>query len=202
MEIIRANNSGFCFGVKRALDITEKEIESLTKDNRTTLENAGNIYTCGPLIHNSQVTDALERKGCRIIDSLEKAKEGDTVIVRSHGEPKEFYERAKELNIKLTDTTCPFVSKIHQLVNDAHLEGKPVLIIGDSMHKEVIATNGWCNYEAVIIYSPEEAAGVSPSDIPYFIVCQTTIRRELMESIVRVLDEKGQKYRLSGKREL
>ena len=91
MEIIVAEHSGFCFGVNRAIELAFSEAEKT--------DRKGRLLTCGHLIHNSAVVDALEAKGAINIDSLDEAKPGDTVIVRSHGEPKEFYEKAEEIGI-------------------------------------------------------------------------------------------------------
>lgn len=189
MEIKLADNSGFCFGVKRALDITENEINSFSQGKKE-----GKLFTCGPLIHNSQVTDSLAERGCRIIDNLQEASRGDTVIVRSHGEPEEFYIKAEEMGINLVETSCPFVSRIHQLVKNAHDEGKNILIVGDKSHQEVIATNGWCNYQAIIVGDGDDVKSIPGGE--YFIVCQTTIRKELLDDIVAKLDEENIKYEL------
>ena len=93
MEIIRAKHSGFCFGVNRAIDMAFNEAEK--KDRR------GRLFTCGYLIHNKDVVKRLESMGVTMIDSLDEAEEGDTVIVRSHGEPREFYEKAAARGIEL-----------------------------------------------------------------------------------------------------
>ena len=188
VEIIRAEHSGFCFGVDRAIDMAFKEAE---KNDRT-----GNLYTCGHLIHNEAVVNRLEDMGVSMISSLSEASEGDTVIVRSHGEPQEFYEEAEARGITLVDTTCVFVKKIHHLALKAHSEGIPVVVIGDKEHQEVKATNGWCGYEAVVIGDAEEAKeqadrlkGKKP-----MVVCQTTIKQELLREILSVFDEEGVEY--------
>ena len=115
MEIIRAKHSGFCFGVDRAIDIAFNEAK---KENRT-----GKLYTCGYLIHNDSVVKRLEEMGVGNISSLSEAEGGDTVIVRSHGEPREFYDEAERQGIELVDTSCIFVQKIHDIVRDAHDRG-------------------------------------------------------------------------------
>lgn len=180
MEIIRAENSGFCFGVKKAIETTEQQIEE-NKDKK--------IYTCGPLIHNVLVIEQLKEKGVDIISSLEEAHPEDIVIIRSHGEPKRFYEKASELGINIIDATCPFVERIHQLVYKAYSEDKNILIIGDAKHPEVIGINGWCNNEAVIIDSPDDIEKVKTDSV--YIVCQTTIKRQLLDDIIKKLDENG-----------
>ena len=179
-EIIVAEHSGFCFGVKKALEITNAKIKE---------RDSGNLYTCGPLIHNKLVTDELERKGCTIINDIEDAKPGDTVIVRSHGEEKAFYEKAKACGVEIVDATCPFVARIHELVQKAHEDGHRIIIVGDPEHQEVKATNGWCENSAIILDSVEKAFNVHEGE--FFLVCQTTIRQELLDEIIDVLQKNG-----------
>ncbi|MBQ6440809.1 MAG: 4-hydroxy-3-methylbut-2-enyl diphosphate reductase, partial [Mogibacterium sp.] len=188
MEIIRARHSGFCFGVNRAIDMAFSEAEK--KDRH------GRLFTCGYLIHNKDVVKRLESMGVTMIESLDEADEGDTVIVRSHGEPREFYDKAASRGIHLIDTTCVFVKKIHDIVSKAHNEGIPVAVIGDREHQEVKATNGWCGYSAYVIGSTDEARseaeklkGTEP-----IIVCQTTIKEELLKEVLAVFDEAGIRY--------
>ena len=179
-EIIRAKNSGFCFGVKQAIEKTEEQVE----------KNQGKrIFTCGPLIHNQFVTDQLAEKGVGIIYKPEEAEEGDIVIVRSHGETKAFFDEAEKRNLEVVDATCPFVNKIHKLVFDANGEGKSIVIVGDRNHPEVVGINGWCENKAFIVNSKEDADAVDVDKV--FLVCQTTIKKELMDEIIQVLQEKG-----------
>ncbi|MDD4565206.1 MAG: bifunctional 4-hydroxy-3-methylbut-2-enyl diphosphate reductase/30S ribosomal protein S1 [Eubacteriales bacterium] len=175
MIIKLAEHSGFCFGVKEAL----KKAEQTIKDNS---ENNIRIYTCGPLIHNKTVTDELQGKGIHIINSPEEAEEGDIIIVRSHGEPEEFYKKAKKRKIQIVDATCPFVKRIHQLVCEAKKQGFNIVVIGDRSHPEVIGINGWCDNKAFIVSSTEEAKKVDADRL--FIVAQTTITEELFSEII------------------
>ncbi|MBR2511511.1 MAG: bifunctional 4-hydroxy-3-methylbut-2-enyl diphosphate reductase/30S ribosomal protein S1 [Firmicutes bacterium] len=183
MEIIMADPTGICFGVERAL----KKAEEAVDDNNR--EHAGSIYSFGSLIHNKQVTDSLEQKGLKIIDSLDEAEEGSTVILRCHGVPEEVYSHAEDRGLRLVDTTCPFVEKIHRLVEKASKEGKNILIIGDEKHPEVKGINGWCGNGAEIIDDPEDAAGLEKAS--YFVVAQTTFRSELFDEIIEAISEKG-----------
>ncbi len=195
MEIIRAKHSGFCFGVDRAINLAFTEAEKKGRKGR--------LLCCGHLIHNRAVVEKLESMGVTVIDSLEEAAAGDTVIVRSHGEPQEFYKEAESRNIQLIDTTCVFVKKIHDIVREAHENGRPVIVIGDRSHQEVKATTGWCGYEATVIGNTEEAekyaalaaSNDSDQNTPV-IVCQTTIRHELMQEIIGVFDRYGLNYDL------
>ncbi|MDD7602810.1 MAG: bifunctional 4-hydroxy-3-methylbut-2-enyl diphosphate reductase/30S ribosomal protein S1 [Firmicutes bacterium] len=180
IEIKRAENSGFCFGVKRALMKTEEQIGKT--DGKP-------IYTCGPLIHNRFVTDDLESRGVKIIDRLEQAGAGDIVIVRSHGEPADFFEEAECRGIQIVNATCPFVSKIHTLARKAWEDGYQVVIVGDRNHPEVRGIAGWCGNEAVIVANAEEADAIREDNL--FLVCQTTIRKETLDAVVNILQQKG-----------
>lgn len=201
MEIITADHAGFCFGVRRAIELTEEQIRL----NRGKSDDQKNrLFTCGQLIHNSAVTERLRENGVGEIKSLDQAGPGDTIIIRSHGEPEEFYKKAEAIGVDLVDTTCVFVGRIHQLVHQAEEEGRKVIIVGSRDHQEVIATNGWCQWKGVIIQDVEEAEKWAEDfeqgqdDGLPLIVCQTTIRRELLDDILRVIDRYGIRYELKN----
>lgn len=179
-EIKLAEHSGFCFGVKRAIEITEEAAAKYKGDKQ--------VYTCGPLIHNKTVTDELEDKGVKIIEKPEDASIEDVVIIRSHGQGKAFYQLSEKIGFKLIDATCPFVKRIHELVREAFDNNKNIIIVGDYKHPEVIGINGWCDNSAIIINSVEEAEHVPFGE--YFIVAQTTIRKVHFQEIVSKLREK------------
>lgn len=183
-KIIRAANSGFCFGVKQAIEKTENQIKN-NRDNRR-------IFTCGPLIHNKLVTDDLKYRGVDIIENISDANSDDILIVRSHGEGKEFWDTVDKKGLKVIDATCPFVSKIHSLAEKASESGYNVVIIGDKDHPEVKGIKGWCSSFAYIINSKEEAADLEADNL--FIVCQTTIKKSLLDSIIEVFRSRGKKY--------
>lgn len=180
-EIIRAEHAGFCFGVKQAMEKTEKQIQQKEPGRR--------IYTCGPLIHNRLVTEDLAKRGVEAIDGPAQAEPGDVVIVRSHGEGKRFFEEADARGLTVVNATCPFVNRIHQLVFDAYNEGKQVVIIGDRQHPEVQGINGWCENTAEVIGSREEAEEAAKKLSHAFLVCQTTIKKELLEEITEVFEK-------------
>lgn len=140
MKIHVASHSGFCFGVKKAVEtalLAAKDFEGRK------------IYTYGPIIHNHQVTKYMEENGVQIIEDLEQVP-GEIVIVRSHGVPRNIYDKAASLRIQLIDTTCPYVRKVQQLARKYHGEGYKVVIMGDSNHPEVIGINGWADFSARI----------------------------------------------------
>lgn len=188
MKVIRADHSGFCFGVDRAISLAFKEAELAKRE--------GKLYSCGHLIHNGDVVKKLESMGVEMITSLEEANPGDTVIVRSHGEPESFYLEAEKRGIKLIDTTCVFVQKIHNLVKESHEKGQPVIMIGSKGHQEVIATSGWCGNEIAIIENVEEAKEYlnNPKEGKPLIVCQTTIKSQILEEILKTFDDAGFEY--------
>ncbi|WP_077390966.1 bifunctional 4-hydroxy-3-methylbut-2-enyl diphosphate reductase/30S ribosomal protein S1 [Mobilibacterium timonense] len=201
MEIITADHAGFCFGVRRAIELTEEQIRL---NNERPDDKKISLYTCGQLIHNRAVTERLRENGVGEIQSIDQAGPGDTIIIRSHGEPEEFYKKAEAIGVNLVDTTCVFVGRIHQLVHQAAEEGRKVIIVGSRDHQEVIATNGWCQWKGVIIQDVEEAEKWAENfeqgqdDGLPLIVCQTTIRRELLDDILRVLDRYEIRYELKN----
>ena len=190
-EVLLAENSGFCFGVKQAIEKTEEQIKIKEKGGIS-----GNIYTCGPLIHNRLVTDDLAARGVGIINSVAEASQGDVIIVRSHGERRNFFEEAQSAGITVVDATCPFVKKIQMLAEKAFEAGKQILIVGDREHPEVKGINGWCESSALIVNSPEEAEAVSGENI--FLVCQTTIKKELLDEITDVLCRNGVSFEVNN----
>jgi 4-hydroxy-3-methylbut-2-enyl diphosphate reductase len=129
MQIKVAPHSGFCFGVKRAINIAERTL----KDRRYK-----DIYSLGPIIHNPQVVGVFSRKGLEVIDSIDRIKEG-AVIISSHGAPKEIIEKIKKKNLEPINATCPFVKHAQNIVKTLRKQGYKTVIIGDRSHPEVKA---------------------------------------------------------------
>lgn len=171
-----ADSAGFCFGVSRALEMTENGIDE-----------GKSIVTYGPIIHNGQVVKALGEKGVRIIEDVNDAHDGDTVVIRSHGVPKKTEEQLKEKGIEYIDATCPFVKKIHRIVSENYAEGKTIVIIGDAKHPEVMGINGWCNDEAVIFSSLDDVNCDILKEKECCVVSQTTFERNLWEKIIKII---------------
>ena len=176
MKVTIANHSGFCFGVKRAVQIASGDFQSET-------------YTYGPLIHNEAFQDKMNVKGIFIEEDLDLIKEKN-LIIRSHGVGKSVYIKAKENNITIFDATCPYVKKIHKIVEKAYDAGRKIIIIGDKSHPEVIGINGWCDNKAEII----KKSNFMLNNINKFdritVVCQTTFKTDLYEAIKNELIEK------------
>ena len=185
MEVIVAKSAGFCFGVERAVDTVYSEIGSNEK-----------IYTLGPIIHNDQVVSDLEQKGVTVIDDIEKVKDldGGTVIIRSHGISREEEDMLKASALKVVDATCPFVKKIHRIVERSSAEGKQVVVIGSKDHPEVRGIIGWCQKDCpvYVIENEQEAADLSLDDgREITVVSQTTFRLGKFQELVDILREKG-----------
>jgi len=175
-----AESAGFCFGVKRAIEMAYEAIGVEPK-----------LYSYGQLIHNKTVTDNLASKGLEIVESLDGLTEG-TLLIRSHGVGKDLYDEAEAKGLKILDGTCPFVKKIHNIVHDKLAEGMGIIIVGDGTHPEVIGINGWCENAAVIL-EDEEAAKTKeiPEKEKYAVVVQTTFRQAKFDKILEILQDRG-----------
>jgi len=179
VEIIIADNAGFCFGVKRAVDITNTEL----------LNSNNNIYSLGPLIHNSQAVKIFEEKGLKTIDEIEEIENG-RVIIRSHGVSKSIIDKINDMNLDIIDSTCPYVKSVHKRVEEYQNQGYNIVIIGDPSHPEIIGINGWCKNQAFIVNSLEEARKLPKMD-KICVVSQTTNTQEKFETLSEMIKEKG-----------
>lgn len=182
-EVTTAKSAGFCFGVKRAVDMVYDEAK---KGER--------VYTLGPIIHNEQVVDDLEKKGVKVIESVNDINNDcdTTVIIRSHGVPQKVVEKLREKNVNIVDATCPFVSKIHKIVREASQNGKTVIIIGSDNHPEVEGIKGWCVGEPVVLESVEEAEKFTIEGTKKVcVVSQTTFNYNKFKDIVDILSKKS-----------
>lgn len=172
-----AEKAGFCFGVSRAVRITQEGIDSGRK-----------IVTLGQIIHNSAVVESFNRQGARIIESPSDALPGETVIIRSHGIKKSEQQILERNGIQFIDATCPFVKKIHNIVAEAYENKCDVIIIGDKNHPEVIGINGWCEDSARVIDSEEQARKLEfQAEKTVYVVAQTTFERELWKKITKII---------------
>lgn len=182
MDVVLAKTAGFCFGVKRAVDTVYEQAEK------------GNVYTYGPIIHNEEVVKDLEEKGVRILADEQALKEleSGTVVIRSHGVERSIYELIQEKGLELVDATCPFVKKIHNIVDKDSANGKQIIIIGDKNHPEVMGIVGWCNQAPIVLESEEEAENLSFSDDKEIsLVSQTTFNHKKFNKVVEIFKEKG-----------
>lgn len=183
MKVTLAKSAGFCFGVKRAVEMVYKEAETGKK-----------VYTLGPIIHNEQVVQDLEQKGVRVIDTPEELSKAEdaTVIIRSHGISADVYHQLEDKEVRIVDATCPFVSKIHRIVEKKYQEGSCIVIVGNANHPEVEGINGWCNGAATVIGSVSEAENYSQEPARKLcVVAQTTFNYKKFKDIVDIFSKKS-----------
>ena len=182
MEVIVAKSAGFCFGVKRAVD---KVYE---------VANNKNVYTFGPIIHNEEVVADLNSKGVQVLDNIEelqKISEG-TIVIRSHGVEKSIYTAIENQGLEIVDATCPFVLKIHRIVEEDSMAGNQIVIIGNEKHPEVVGIMGWCVNEPKVIESTQEAEFLQLSeDRKVSIVSQTTFNYNKFKDLVEIIMKKS-----------
>ncbi|MEG2866953.1 MAG: 4-hydroxy-3-methylbut-2-enyl diphosphate reductase [Terrisporobacter sp.] len=182
MEVKIAENAGFCFGVKRAMNMAWDELEN---------KGDSQVYSLGPLIHNKQAVDKYKEKGLIEIDSLDEIPNDRKLIIRSHGVAKKIYTDSQSKNMDIVDTTCPYVKKIHDIVKEFSDKGYKIIIVGNAIHPEIIGINGWCNNEAYVINSEEEINSISFNDNDqYCVVSQTTANLDSFDRIVEKLQSK------------
>ena len=185
MQVIKAKTAGFCFGVKRAVDTVYEQVR----------QNSGEkIYTYGPIIHNEEVVRDLEEKGVIVLRSKEEleALERGTVIIRSHGVTKDILDILETKNLKIIDATCPFVKKIHNIVQKHSAQGERIVIIGNSGHPEVQGIFSRAGENAAVIQSTEEAEKFSPKkNEKVCIVSQTTFNYNKFKDLVEIISEKS-----------
>ncbi len=164
MQVVVANSSGFCSGVKRAVD-TALSVSS---------ENA---YVLGELIHNPSVIELIEKRGVKTVESVERIPDGSTVLIRSHGAGRETLARCKQKNLTVVDCTCTFVNNTQKIVAEKSAEGKTVVIIGHPEHPEVKGLVGWSG-ASTYVFSSESADFSFLQGKNLTVVAQTTFSGE------------------------
>lgn len=183
LEVRLAENLGFCYGVKRAIQLAEDSAEPDTRS-----------YTLGPIIHNPQMVARLAEEGIGKIDTLDEISEG-TVIVRSHGVGPHVYEKIERKGLGLVDATCPHVRKAQSAAKAFADDGCQVVIVGDRNHPEVQSILEWAGAGAVAVASEAEA-----EELPLYgrlgIVSQTTFSGVKFKSIVNKLLDKSSDVRI------
>ncbi|MEA2095758.1 MAG: 4-hydroxy-3-methylbut-2-enyl diphosphate reductase [Candidatus Cloacimonadota bacterium] len=173
MRVRIAKNSGFCFGVKRAIKIALKT----SKDNHE-------IVTLGPIIHNPQMVAKLESENIIKVDNIEQIK-GRPTIIRSHGIKKEILEELEKNNIEIINATCPYVSKTQDYVKSLSEEGYDLIILGDRDHPEVKALRSYVDKEVIIVANADELVDKQFKKVG--IISQTTRRVEDLQDLVKTL---------------
>ncbi len=186
-QIRIASNAGFCFGVRKAIEKAEACVDAGCK-----------TYMLGEIIHNKSVVDRLSAKGLITVssvdglDDISGTGEVRNVIIRSHGADKATYAALEKKGYRIIDATCPFVTKIHDLVRKHYEAGYHIVIIGSATHPEVLATNGWCDGTATVADKIEDLSELTRYEKLCF-VCQTTFDAKKFEELIKKSREMGLK---------
>ena len=188
-EIIVARSAGFCFGVERAVERVYEEAEK-----------GGIIHTFGPIIHNEEVVRDLHEKGVSVIEREEDipAVHEGTIVIRSHGVSRKIDEMIRATGAACVDATCPFVKRIHRIVEENSARGCGIIIVGNPDHPEVQGIMGWSSTPVTVLRDKEEAASFAafltggaaeqpPLYDEYCVVSQTTFNVNKFEEIVDIL---------------
>jgi len=180
MEIEKASEMGFCFGVRRAIELVE----------RAALEQ-GPLQTLGPLVHNKQVVDNLSHDGIEAVSNLEEVKR-HIVAIPSHGVSPEVMKRIKAQGLEVVDATCPYVRKVQLAAKRLGKDGFYVLVFGDASHPEVKAVLGWAGEKASAALEVTDPANL-PKRIG--IVCQTTQNQSrFADFVAKIISSETTKY--------
>ncbi len=180
MKIKVAKHIGFCFGVRRAVNIAQDA-----------LSNEKKLYCLGSLIHNPQEVERLSKKGLTIVGSIKDIKKGATLIIRSHGLLPGLINEAKKRGIKLIDATCPFVKKAQNICKMLSEQGFDVVVIGDRHHPEVKALVGFANNRATVIEDLRDLKRFTPRNKKIGILAQTTQSIDNFQDLLGALLKKS-----------
>ena len=186
MNVKLAKSAGFCFGVKRAVDTVNSEIAKATNKK---------IYTYGPIIHNEEVVKEFKAHGVDVIEEgmdLSGIQPG-TVIIRSHGVSREVQNNLINSGFDVVDATCPFVKKIHRLVDEHSAAGYYVLVVGNPTHPEVEGIVGWINGDDYKVISNDSDLSFleNVKERKICMVSQTTYNHRKFQDLVEIITEKG-----------
>lgn len=181
MSIEVAKSAGFCFGVDRAVQMVYQLLDEGKK-----------VYTLGPIIHNPQMIAELEARGVEIIETVEHAPKDGTIVIRAHGVPQETMDSIARQHAVCSDATCPFVTKIHKIVEKESTKGQTIIIIGDAKHPEIIGIHGHCSSKCYIVNSAQELQNLSESEPnlvnqPISVVVQTTFHVIEWKNCLKIL---------------
>ena len=185
MEIKIAKFSGYCYGVKRAMDLALEKLDETSEKK---------VYSLGPLIHNDQAMKKFTDKGLIVEEDINKIEKNSIAIVRSHGLPKDFYDKMDIISTNVVDATCPFVKKIQDIVYENYKSGHGIILIGDKDHPEIRGINGWSDNSSIIINSIEDVERFDFSeDRAYIVAVQTTYKLEKYLQIEKILKNRLKK---------
>ena len=193
-RIVTAEDSGFCFGVKRAIDIAEKAVNSAGKSNINWGNKKRGICSLGPLIHNPQEVLRLEKKGIKVIEDPCKLKNA-ALILRTHGIPQRLKEKLKAQNLFLVDATCPFVKKAQDIVQKLAQGNERIIIVGEKKHPEVKALVSYGGGSCFVVEKDSDLKGLDLSG-SVCVVSQTTQSPENFSRFVRIIKKLNPKAKI------
>ena len=178
MSVVLAKSAGFCYGVRRAVELAER-----------TAEEGRPCVMLGSIIHNKDVIARLAEKGLTAVERPEDVPEGSAVIIRSHGEGRAVYDQLRARGVEILDATCPNVTRIHQIVAQAEETGRQPVIVGTPDHPEVTAIAGWCSHPVVVSGAEELEKWLVQDEkhrnLPLTFVSQTTSTRKIWDDCVK-----------------
>ena len=182
MSVTVAKTAGFCFGVRRAVDLAEQQAKQ-----------GGKIYAYGEIIHNMHEIERLEKLGVRTAYTLEDIPDGARVLIRAHGVPRDVYTRLEDKHCTIFDATCPFVRKIHSIADKESKNGQLVVILGSAGHPEVVGIQGWCGASVVLENEVQAEAFAEQPEMEnkaISVVAQTTVNRSIWNISVGLLKKR------------
>ena len=185
MKLTIAKSAGYCFGVKRAVNMVYQEAE----------EAKVPVYTYGPIIHNEEVVRDLKQRGVHVVRELKELENlpKGKIIIRSHGISRREHEAMKACGFEVLDATCPFVLKIHRLVEKYSKKGYTIVIAGNGQHPEVEGIMGWVeNGDVYTVQTPEDVYNLPLKDgQKVCLVAQTTFNYNKFQELVEIIKKKG-----------
>ncbi len=180
MNVKVAKSSGFCSGVRNAVD-TAMSVEG------------DNVYILGELIHKPSVTEQVGARGIRTAEDVSEVPDGAVLMLRSHGVGEVVYAECERRGIEVIDCTCAFVKRIQEIVRRLAATDKTIVITGSAAHPEVIGLNGWCGGRAIVIDSPDSPQIAALADKNVAVVSQTTFSEEKFDKIIKNIEKECKK---------
>ena len=179
MQVLIADEYGFCFGVERAVEMVEEA-----------LSEGDTVRTLGPLIHNDQEMSRLATHGVSTINAPVQIQRGETAVIRAHGVTPQIEAELREKASKVVDATCPFVTKVQKLASRAAAQDRHVVIVGNPEHPEMIGVFGYAPEHSFIVSNAEEVAALPRLKNP-LVVSQTTIKLQNFYDVAEAVKAKA-----------
>src|ERR671912_942991 len=180
MEVLLAEEFGFCFGVERAVEMVEEAVEEVARP----------IRSLGPLIHNAQEMERLNARGVSTIDSPDEAGADTIAVIRAHGVTPQVQRDLEARACKVIDATCPFVTRVQHLAERAAAEGRDVIVAGNPDHPEMIGVVGYAPHNTYVVRDASEVAALPPLHAP-LVVSQTTLKLKTFIEVAEAVRAKA-----------